>query len=100
MDATKKDRPTPPLTSLQDLEIVEMWDLGATTPKLTTCFHTTPDDRVYFGESTRRKTDIPLNEYRSALRSVPDEKLYPEVPEGVTLTIEWMMIRRLSKGPG
>ena len=71
MEFPEKGRPMPSITSLQDLEIVETFDQGAKEPKITTFFHITPDGEVSFGESTKKKMGITLDEYRSALPAPP-----------------------------
>ncbi|VUC22365.1 unnamed protein product [Clonostachys rosea] len=73
--------------SLQDLEIVESYDPGATKPKKTTFFHITKDEEVYFGKTSKSKFDTTIDEFNAALQRIPDEEIYPEAPKDVQLTI-------------
>jgi hypothetical protein len=77
----------PVVTSLQDLAIIEAWDSEANQPKYVTFYLVTPDEEVYFGQSTKNKRDLTLAEYGSALQHVKDEEIYPGVPNDITLTI-------------
>ena len=61
--------------------------MEANKPKHITFFHITPNEEVYFGQSSQNKRDITLSEYVPALRYVQDEEIYPQVPENTTLTI-------------
>ena len=85
-DETSLKKP-PVVTSLQDLAIIEAWDSEANKPKYVTFYLVTPDEEVYFGQSTKNKRDLTLAEYSSALQHVKDEEIYPEVPNDITLTI-------------
>ncbi|KAL2148134.1 hypothetical protein VTH82DRAFT_1799 [Thermothelomyces myriococcoides] len=76
-----------PVVSLQDLTIIESFDPGATESKYVTFYHVTPEDELFFGQLFKKKKEITIEEYNSALKHVPDSEIYPEVPQGVTLTI-------------
>lgn len=76
----------PPVTSLQDLTIIEAWDPEAKQPKYVTFYLVTPDEEVYFGQSTKNKRDLSLEEFRAALKHIEDEEIYPEIPKDVPLT--------------
>jgi serine/threonine protein kinase len=77
----------PVLTSLRDLVIIEAWNAETSMPKYVTFYHITPDEHVYFGQSSKNKRDISLAEYSAALEPVQDDELYPVVPTNVSLTI-------------
>lgn len=63
--------------------------MGSTlnTSKYVTFYLVTNDDKVYFGQSWKKKRDITLAEYSAALELVGDEEIYPEVPADIELTI-------------
>ncbi|VUC28869.1 unnamed protein product [Clonostachys rosea] len=73
--------------SLQDLTIVEHFEHGATNPKTTTFYHISNDEKLYFGETLKSKMETSITDYNSALKRVPDEKVWPEVPADVNLTL-------------
>ncbi|KAL2173070.1 kinase-like domain-containing protein [Thermothelomyces heterothallicus CBS 202.75] len=77
----------PVVSSLQDLTIMEAFDRGATESKYVTFYLVTPEDELYFGQLFKKKKEITIEEYNSALEHVPDSEIYPEVPQGVALTI-------------
>ncbi|TPX18686.1 uncharacterized protein E0L32_002543 [Thyridium curvatum] len=77
----------PTISSLQDLTIVEAWDLDTNSSKYITFYLVTAEEVVYFGESTKNKKDMTLEEYSSALKLVPDSEIYPETPKDVQLTL-------------
>ncbi|KAK2761706.1 hypothetical protein FQN54_001534 [Arachnomyces sp. PD_36] len=81
-------RNPPPIRSLQDLTIFEVWDSGGDKPDYVAFFLATPDEEIYFGRSYKSKADITLAEYSSALEYVDDDELYPEIPKDIALTIE------------
>lgn len=78
---------TPKLTSLQDLTIIEAWDNKTNTPKYVTFYHVTAEEELWFGQSSKNKRDLTLDEYSKAMKRVPDEEVYPEIPAGIELTI-------------
>jgi len=75
------------ITSLQDLTIIEAWGSDAESSKYVTFYHVTSTGELYFGESSKQKMSISLNEYRSALQRVSDDEIYPKIPEGTRLTV-------------
>lgn len=77
----------PELRSLQDLTIVESFSPGSTVPKHTTFYHITSDERLYFGQTSRNKKELTLQEFRHALERIPDEEVYPNIPSQPPLTI-------------
>ncbi|KAI8947836.1 kinase-like domain-containing protein [Xylaria longipes] len=77
----------PPVTSFQDLTIIEAFDPGSNKPKYTTFYSLTPGDELFFGESTKGKRELSLEEYRALLKRVGDEEIYPQVPTNLQLTI-------------
>ncbi|KXH32414.1 hypothetical protein CNYM01_00962 [Colletotrichum nymphaeae SA-01] len=77
----------PTITSLQDLTLIEAWDNDANAPKYVTFYHITDEAELWFGQSSKNKREIPLEEYQEALELVPDEEIYPEIPTGAKLTI-------------
>lgn len=79
--------PTPIVTSLQDMTIIEAWDPGANIPKYVTFYIITPDEQLYFGQSFKNKRDLTLEEYSAALEHVDDAEIYPNVPKDTHLTI-------------
>ncbi|POR37654.1 Uncharacterized protein TPAR_02142 [Tolypocladium paradoxum] len=81
------NRKAPAVTSLQDLTIIEAWDPGANKAKYVTFYLVTPDEEVYFGQSSKNKRDLTLAEYSSALEYISDDEIYPAVPSNVALTI-------------
>ncbi|KAI1172336.1 kinase-like domain-containing protein [Nemania sp. FL0916] len=94
---------TPIITSLQDLTIIEAFDQGASEPKYTTFYYLTPEDELFFGESTKKKREISLEEYGALLKRVGDEEVYPQVPADLELTIapaEWNDSNAFIKRPG
>jgi serine/threonine protein kinase len=68
------------------LTIIEAWDTATNSSKYITFYLVTPDEVVYFGESTKNKREMTLQEYSSALKLIPDDELYPEVPKDIQLT--------------
>lgn len=76
----------PELKSLQDLTIVESFSPGSTVPKQTTFYHITSDERLYFGQTSRNKRELTLQEFRHALERIPDEEVYPNIPSQPPLT--------------
>lgn len=80
-DGTSLQREPSKLTSLQDLTIIEAWDSMTSTPKYVTFYFVSEIDELYFGQSSKNKRDMTLAEYSAALQHVPDEEIYPEVPE-------------------
>ncbi len=83
-DPTKKN---PSLKSLQDLTLIEAWDLETNAPKYVTFYLVTHDEEVYFGQSSKNKRDISLAEYSAALEHIRDDEIYPEVPTDTQLKI-------------
>ncbi|KAI1405945.1 serine/threonine-protein kinase [Hypoxylon fuscum] len=77
----------PTVASLQDLTIVEAWDPDTNSSKYITFYLVTADEVVYFGESSKNKRDLTLEEYSSALKLIPDNEIYPDVPKDVPLTL-------------
>lgn len=74
------------LKSLQDLTIVESFSPGSTVPKHTTFYHITSDEKLYFGQTSRNKKELSLQEFRHALERIPDEEVYPSIPSQPPLT--------------
>ena len=66
---------------------MEAWDTATNSPKYITFYLVTPDEVVYFGESTKNKREMTLEEYSLALKLIPDDELYPKVPEDIQLTL-------------
>ena len=56
-------------------------------PKICTFYNINHDEHVYFGQSSKNKRDITLDEYSAALKPVRDDELYPTIPTDVSLTI-------------
>ncbi|KAF9765712.1 hypothetical protein IL306_001979 [Fusarium sp. DS 682] len=81
------DRTPPTVTSLQDLTIIEAWDTKTNKPKYVTFYLVTPDEEVFFGQSTKNKRDLSFEEFTAALEHVKDEEIYPEIPKDVTFKI-------------
>lgn len=77
----------PELKSLQDLTIVESYSPGSAIPKHTTFYHITSEERLYFGQTSRNKKDLTIQEFRYALKRIPDEEVYPNVPPQPPLTL-------------
>jgi len=77
----------PVVKSLQDLTIIEAWDSETNAPKYVTFYYINHDEHVYFGQSSKNKRDITLDEYSAALKPVRDDELYPTIPTDVSLTI-------------
>ncbi|KAI0194767.1 kinase-like domain-containing protein [Xylaria flabelliformis] len=77
----------PLITSFRDLTIIEAFDPGANKPKYTTFYTLTTEDELFFGESTKSKRELSLEEYRALLKRVGDDEIYPQVPAGLQLTI-------------
>ncbi|KAI0552841.1 kinase-like domain-containing protein [Xylaria curta] len=59
----------------------------ANKPKYTTFYTLTPEDELFFGESTKGKRELFLEQYRALLKRVDDEEIYPQVPTDLQLTI-------------
>ncbi|KAI3319724.1 kinase-like domain-containing protein [Xylariaceae sp. AK1471] len=77
----------PIIASLRDLTIIEAFDPEASKPKYTTFYILTREDELFFGESTKGKRELSLEEYRALLKRVSDEEIYPQVPADMQLTI-------------
>ncbi|KAI0454380.1 kinase-like domain-containing protein [Xylaria acuta] len=77
----------PIITSFRDLTIIEAFDPEADKPKYTTFYALTPEDELFFGESTKGKRELSLEEYRALLKRVGDDEIYPQVPADLQLTI-------------
>ncbi|CAH0048121.1 unnamed protein product [Clonostachys solani] len=75
------------IQSLQDLTILEQYERGETKLKATTFYHISNNEELYFGVTSKSKMDTSIPEYNSALKRVPDEKVWPEVPADVSLTL-------------
>jgi serine/threonine protein kinase len=76
-----------PVTSLHDLTIIEDWDPVTNKANYITVYLITPDEEVFFGQSSKDKRDMTLEEYSSALEHVKDNEIYPKIPENTTLTV-------------
>jgi serine/threonine protein kinase len=76
----------PKLKSLQDLTIIEAWDNETNAPKYVTFYHVTAEEELWFGQSSKNKRDLNLDDYREAMERVPDEDVYPEIPTDIKLT--------------
>lgn len=80
--------PEPPcVNSLQDLQIIESWDPEADKFMYCTFIHVTPEDHVYFGESTKTRKELTLSDCLSTLKHVNDDEIFPKIPEEITFTI-------------
>lgn len=77
----------PPVRSLQDLRIFEVWDSGGDKPDYVEFFLATPDEQIYYGRSNKSRVDVTLEEYNAALEYVDDDKICPEVPRDTAVTI-------------
>ncbi|KAM0420946.1 hypothetical protein ACHAPT_011336 [Fusarium lateritium] len=77
----------PPISSPRDLTMIEAWDPEANEPKYVTFYLVTPDEEVYFGQSTKNKKELGLEEVKAALEHVRDEEIYPKIPSDVASTI-------------
>lgn len=77
----------PKLTSLRDLTIIEAWDCEKNAPKYVTFYLVTDDEELWFGQSSKNKRELTLDEYHEALERVPDGEIYPEIPPDIELTI-------------
>lgn len=77
----------PKLTSLQDLTIIEAWDSERNAPKYVTFYLVTDDEELWFGQSSKNKRELTLDEYHEALELVPDGDIYPEIPPDTELTV-------------
>jgi serine/threonine protein kinase len=86
-EGTETSNKPPVVASLQDLTIIEAWDSEKDTSKYITFYVVTPDEEVYFGQSSKNKRDMTLAEYSAALERVEDHELYPECPAGTDLMI-------------
>ncbi|KAF4454630.1 Protein kinase-like (PK-like) [Fusarium austroafricanum] len=84
---TPANKIPPTVTSLQDLAIIEAWDTEANKPKYVTFYLVTPDEEVFFGQSTKNKRELSFAEFTAALELVKDEEIYPEIPNHVSLKI-------------
>ncbi len=84
---THSARRTPTVSSFQDLTIIEAWDSQTKKPKYVTFYHVTDDEEVYFGQSSKNKRDLTLEEYIAALEPIKDDEIYPKVPTDIQLTI-------------
>ncbi|KAH6623708.1 serine/threonine-protein kinase [Chaetomium tenue] len=75
--------------SLQDLILVEFGKAGGEIGEMeyVTFKHITPEEEVYFGQSSKNKREITMEEFNSALQRLPDNEIFPEVPEDIPLTI-------------
>ncbi|RDW76579.1 Protein kinase-like [Aspergillus mulundensis] len=82
------DKNTPLIKSLQDLTIIEAMDSEGKL-KSTTFYHVTEEEEVYYGQTPKNKNkrETTIAEYNAALQRVPDEDIYPRVPEDIQLTI-------------
>ena len=78
----------PPVTSIRDLDCVsEIYDPETGTVSRTTFYTSAPNDTLYAGEVAKPRDAIALPELQAALHHVPDEDVFPPVPEGEHLTI-------------
>ncbi|CVK84543.1 uncharacterized protein FPRN_01998 [Fusarium proliferatum] len=89
MDESTKapDKIPPPTRSLKDLTIIEAWDTETNKPRYVTFYHVTPDEEMFFGQSTKPKMELSFAEFTAALHYVQDEEIYPEVPKDVNLKL-------------
>ncbi|KAJ4248759.1 hypothetical protein NW762_012597 [Fusarium torreyae] len=81
------DKLPPPVTSLQDLTIIEAWDTKANKPKYVTFYLVTPDEEVFFGHSTKNKRGLSFADFTAALQHVKDEEIYLQIPKDLDLEI-------------
>ena len=68
------------MRSVKDLTIVE-------TSNYILFYHITTDEEVYFGKSSKKRQDMTIDEYVSALKRILDDQVHPKVPQGMTLTL-------------
>jgi serine/threonine protein kinase len=87
MDRPDTGRRPPPVTSLRDLTILEVFDGETSNFKYVTFYLIAPTGELYFGQLFKERKHITLAECSSALVYIPDEELYPEVPQDIALTI-------------
>ena len=87
MDDMESKQKPPPVTSFQDLAIVESWDSETKKPMYVTFYLVTPDERVWLGRSFKSKRDITLAECSAALAPIRDDEIYPEIPPDHHLAI-------------
>ncbi|KAG4264777.1 serine/threonine-protein kinase [Fusarium proliferatum] len=89
MDESTKapDKIPPPARSLKDLTIIEAWDTETNKPRYVTFYHVTPDEEMFFGQSTKPKMELSFAEFTAALHYVQEEEIYPEVPKDVNLKL-------------
>jgi hypothetical protein len=87
-DEHQFDKKPPPISSLQDLTLIEAWDSDTNQPKYVTFYHIINDEHVFFGQSFKNKREITLAEYSAGLEAFSDEEPYPKIPQDVKLKIE------------
>ncbi|WQF76676.1 Putative protein kinase [Colletotrichum destructivum] len=59
-------------TSLQDLTVIEAWDSETNAPKYVTFYHITDEAELGFGQSSKNKRELTLDEYYIELTTAPD----------------------------
>jgi serine/threonine protein kinase len=78
----------PQITHFLDMDFVAECFDPATSDFLYTSFAVIEgDDSVYFGQLAKRKLQITLEEYTSALVQIPDTEIYPELTRSGELTV-------------
>lgn len=87
VQANMKPTSRPTITSLQDITIAEGFDPDTHELKWTCWYHVTPEEEVWLGESTKGKRRISIKEYDEGLQHIPDEEIYPKVPDDFEIRI-------------
>lgn len=78
----------PVITSpFQELTVLEGFEPDAQKPRWTCWYYVTSEEEVWFGESTKGKRDISVEEFNEGLEYVKDDELYPEIPKDMELRL-------------
>ncbi|KAK2758735.1 hypothetical protein FQN54_003425 [Arachnomyces sp. PD_36] len=99
-DCSKKTSPSPSVESLDDLIVLQSYETETQEFQYLTIIHETPDDRIYFGKSPKKPSEMTLPEYRSALKPVNDDEIFPKISEDMALTVAPNSILGFVKRPG
>jgi hypothetical protein len=78
---------SPSVKSLEDLHIIECSEPETNKFMYVTFYHVIPEEDIYFGESSKNPREITLAEYRSALKHINDDEIFPMVPKDISLMI-------------
>jgi serine/threonine protein kinase len=84
----RQDEQEPPralIRSRQDLLLYRFFDATGTIWEQDTFFYITKDDRVFWGFTTRPRARLAA--MKAALKRIPDDRIYPKVPENTQLSI-------------